>query len=182
MMSPLAMKGSTMLNAEVLHHFDKNIIREIVIIKRDSFPHGWAVRDAEEYYGGMLRSEKNIHIILNDNGKKAGYLLAIPQSDAVEELKNDDPGMKKDPKGYYIETVGILPESRGKKGLSLMLEKLVGECRKRGINKISLHARIINNFSKIIRKKFGTAEIRRIEKWRYYNFEEPTDYIEAVLP
>jgi len=170
-----------MLKTEILNHYDQNTVKEIVSINRGSFPSGWGMSDTEQYYGSMLRNKTNIHIVLNDAGKKAGYLLAIPQNNAVEELKNDDPGMKKDPQEYYIEIAGILPESRGKKGFSLMLEKLAEECRKKGVNRISLHARISNNLSKIIQKKFKIVEIRRIEKWRYYNFEEPTDYIEAVL-
>jgi hypothetical protein len=35
--------------------------------------------------------------------------------------------------------------------------------------------------SEIIQSKFRTTEVRRIEKWAYYNYEEPTDYIEASL-
>lgn len=171
-----------MLSAEIINKFDKYIVKEIVSINRAAFPPGWGAPDAKRYYAGTLRGEKNIHIMLNDNGKNAGYLLAIPQNDAVEELKNDDPEMEKDTGTYYIETLGVIPESRGKKGLSMMLEKFSEECRNRGINKISLHARISNKLSEIIQKKFKAVKIRRIEKWRYYNFEEPADYIEALLP
>jgi len=181
-MPDILLKGETMLKAEVINQFDKNIVKEIVSINRAAFPQGWGAPDAERYYGDMLRYEKSIHIILNDDCKKAGYLLAIPQNNAFEELKNDDPRMEKGAGTYYIETLGIIPESRGKKGLSMMLEKLAGECRKREINKISLHARVSNKLGEIIQKKFKTIKIRRIEKWRYYNFEEPTDYIEALLP
>jgi len=171
-----------MLAAEIVKNFDKNTVSEVVHINRNSFPSHWSAADAESYYGEMLLDEKSIHILLSDNGKRAGYMLAIPQNAAVEELKNDDPEIKKDASEYYIETVGILPGSRGKKGLSLMLEKLAAECRRRGVKKISLHARITNNLSKIIQKKFKIVGIRRLEKWRYYNFEEPTDYIEALVP
>jgi len=171
-----------MLTAEVIHKFDENIVDDIVRIHSNSFPAGWVYADAREYYSIMLRNKSNIHIIFNDNGKRAGYLLAIPHDVAIEELKNDDPEIEKDSGKYYIETIGIIPESRGKKGLSFMLQKLVEECRDRGIKRISLHARISNNLSEIIRKKFEIIKTRRIEKWRYYNFEEPTDYIEAVLP
>ena len=171
-----------MLKTEILNHYDQNTVKEIVSINRGSFPSGWGMSDTEQYYGSMLRNKTNIHIVLNDAGKKAGYLLAIPQNNAFEELKNDDPRMEKGAGTYYIETLGIIPESRGKKGLSMMLEKLAGECRKREINKISLHARVSNKLGEIIQKKFKTIKIRRIEKWRYYNFEEPTDYIEALLP
>ncbi len=170
-----------MLTAEIVKNFDEDTVREIVLINRNSFPSHWAAADAEMYYGKMLRDEKNIHILLKDNQKNSGYMLAIPQSVAVGELKNDDPAVKDDTSEYYIETVGILPGSRGKRGLSLMLEKLAEKCRLRGIKKIALHARVSNNLSKIIQKKFKIAGIRRIEKWRYYNFEEPTDYIEFFI-
>jgi ribosomal protein S18 acetylase RimI-like enzyme len=170
------------MNTEVIKAFEPEVLNDILLIGSAAFPSAWIYKDAEDYYARMLRADNNIHIILNSNGKRVGYILAVPHNFAVEELKNDDPQMKNDPEKYYIETIRIIPESRGKRGLSIMLEKLAEECRARGINKISLHARVSNHLSEIIRKKFQVTEARRIEKWAYYNFEEPTDYIEAILP
>lgn len=170
-----------MFKTEVVQGLEENILNEIILVNRASFPPGWVYSDAGKYYRSMLSKKDSIHIILKYKGKTIGYLLAIPHNGAVAELKNVDPKMEKDPMKYYIETTGILPEYRGKKGFSEMLERLIDECKKRGITKISLHARVTNGLSAIMQRKFKVTEVRRIEQWRYYNFEEPTDYIEAIL-
>jgi len=170
-----------MQTAHLITHFDNEILRDILLIIRDSFPAGWQYDDAEEYYREMLSNTRNIHIILVDSGERVGYLHSIPHNDAVKELEYDDPAMKNDDMMYYIETVAILPDHRGGKGFSKMLQLLITELKLRGIKKLALHARVVNSLSENIRAKFGTAAIRRIEKWRYYNFEEPTDYYEVPL-
>lgn len=170
-----------MFETEVVQGLEENILKEIILVNRASFPPGWVYSDAEKYYRSMLSKKDSIHIILKYKGKTIGYLLAIPHNDAVIELKNGDPKMKKDPMKYYIETTGILPEYRGKRGFSKMLKRLIDECKKRGITKISLHARVKTGLSTIMQKKFKVTEVRRIERWQFYNFEEPTDYIEVIL-
>lgn len=170
-----------MLTAEVLRGFDENILTDILLINRESFPTGWTYSDAEEYYTEMLKNENNIHIILKCSEKRIGYLLAIPHDDAVRELKNDDPFMEGDTLRYYVEVVAILQNFRGKKGFSEILKKLREELKGRGIYKISMHARVSNNFNKIIQKNMKITQIRRIQRWKYYNYEEPTDYIEATF-
>lgn len=169
-----------MQTTEILNTFDMTALEDILIIDRYSYPIEWAYPDAEDYYGEMLLKEENIHIFLKDNGNRIGYLLAIPHNDAVKELKIDDPQMKKDSKRYYIETVAILPEFRGRKGFSEILKTLLEQPKIKG-NNISLHARVENGFSTIIQKKLNVTKIRRIDKWKYYNYAEPTDYIEAKL-
>jgi ribosomal protein S18 acetylase RimI-like enzyme len=170
-----------MLTVDVVHEFDKNVLEDIILINRKSFPKGWAYSDAEEYYTEMLKNRKNIHIILEDNGRRIGYLLAIPHNDAFRELKNDDPLIEEDALRYYVEVVAVLPDFRGKKGFSEILKKLRDELKWRGIYKLSMHARVSNNLSKIIQKKMKITQIRRIQRWKYYNYEEPTDYIEATF-
>jgi ribosomal protein S18 acetylase RimI-like enzyme len=169
-----------MQTTEIVNTFDVTALKDILFIERHSFPIEWAYTDAEQYYREMLLKEDNIHIFLKDNGNRIGYLLAIPHNDAVKELKKDDPQMEEDSKRYYIETVTILPEFRGRKGFSEILKRLIEQSKIKG-NNISLHARVENGFSTIIQKKLNVTKIRRINKWKYYNYAEPADYIEAIL-
>ena len=169
-----------MAETQIIISGGKNIVKDTVLINRDSFPPEWEYGDAGEYYTEMLGNKNNIYVILKDNEKIIGHLLAMPHDNAVEELKNYDQAMQKDASRYYIETVAILPEYRGKKGLSAMLETLGRELKNRRIRNISLHARVSNNLNKIMQKKMKVTNIRRISKWKYYNYEEPTDYIEAT--
>ncbi len=166
---------------EVVDDYDDEVLKDILFINRNVFPNGWQYHDAEDYYKNRLQNKNSIHILLKDDGNRVGYLHAIPHNEAVEELKNDDPAMSEDENAYYIETVGILPAFRKKRGFSKMLAAFINESKKRGITKFSLHARVNNKFSEIIQKKFKVAPLRRIQKWKYYNFEEPTDYIEVPI-
>jgi ribosomal protein S18 acetylase RimI-like enzyme len=170
-----------MLKAEVVRSFDESIVNTIVRIHRDSFPLGWEYENDKKYYGELIKNGNNIIILLNEDGKRFGFLLAIPHNDAVLDLKNYDELMREDAFRYYIETVAILPEYRSKKGFSAMFETLIIELKKRSIQAISLHARVSNNFTKIIQKKLKVTKIRRIDKWKYYKYDEPTDYIEGNL-
>ncbi len=168
-----------MVKIEVVKQFDEQTLKDILFILRDSFPLQWRYDDDYTYYKSMLNNKMNIHLFLIVDGRRVGYLHAIPHVDAADELKEDDPEMRPDSSMYYIEVVGIRSEYRGRKGFTLMLEALKHECRLRGISKISLHARVHTNFSEIIQHKLNVDTIRRVEKWKHYNFEEPTDYIEA---
>ena len=89
--------------------------------------------------------------------------------------------MTPDSARYYIETIAILPEYRGKNGFSLILKALGQELGQRGLHDISLHARVANSFSAIVQKKIKVTKIRRVENWKYCNNEEPVDYIEGTL-
>jgi ribosomal protein S18 acetylase RimI-like enzyme len=167
---------------EVIHGFDPAVLRDILEINKRSFPLEWAYEDEEQYYSKMLTDARNIHLLLNYNSKRVGYLLGIPHNEALEELRNDDPGMGTNPQAYYIETVAILPEYQGKKGFSVLFKKLMEECKGKGITTVTMHARVSNGFSEKLQKKFKPIAIRHISNWPYYNSSEPTDYIEVSLP
>ncbi len=168
-----------MFTTDIITEVDETLLTDILLINSRSFPSEWEYKDSRNYYERKLMDKKNINIILKDNEARIGYLLAIPHNDAVMELKKDDPEMKVEKDIYYIETVGILPKFRGRGGASKIFDTLVEECTRRGVFKISMHARVINGFSSIIQRKFKASNIRRIEKWKYYNFEEPADYVEV---
>jgi ribosomal protein S18 acetylase RimI-like enzyme len=168
-----------MLKAEVVRRFNEVIVKDIVTIDHGAYPEGWEYDDVEAYYSEALRDENNICVVLKHQERTVGFLVAIPHNVAVAELKSDDEFMEQDPKSYYIENVAIHPAYRGKNGLSVMLETLRDELRTRGVSRISLHARVSNNLSKNIQKNMKVIRIRRIDAWKYYDYQEPADYIEA---
>jgi len=169
-----------MFKAKIVNTVDENLIKDIVRIDRDSFPQGWAFSDAKEYFAEILKNESSVRVILKNDKITVGYLLAVPHNDAKRDLEEDDPVMQEGDSRYYIESVAILPAYRGKGGLAKMLDTLLEELRKKAIYRLSMHARVLNKFSDFIQKKMKATQIRRIEKWKYYNYEEPTDYIEAT--
>jgi ribosomal protein S18 acetylase RimI-like enzyme len=171
-----------MLKIEVVRSIDDTIVKDAVSISRDSYPPGWSCGDSEECYGQMLRKQYTIHIMLRDNEKNVGFLFAVPHNDAVVELKNDDQLMKEDSGAYYVENGAILPAYQKKGALGKMLAVLREELRKRGVFRITMHARVLNGLSRNIQENMKIAEIRRISAWKYYGYEEPTDYIVAEWP
>ncbi len=170
-----------MFKIKVVHGVNENLVDDIVRIDRDSFPAGWEHGDAKEYFSEILKNENNIRIILKDEGIAVGYLVAVPHNDARRDLQDDDQFIQEDAFRYYIESVAILPAYQGKKGFFKMFETLIKELKNKGVCKISMHARVLNNFSAIIQKETKVTRIRKIDRWKYYNYEEPTDYIEADL-
>ena len=168
--------------AEVITRFDEQILQEIILIGRLSFPSDWQEEDDEQYNREMMKDTNNIFILLKEDAKIIGYLLALPQSKAVEELKADDPFMQEDRQRYYVETMSILPEFRKGRGFLRMLSRLIEESMRRGCNKVSMHARVNNGLSQVMQKYYKdmVTLVRRIENWKYYNGAEPTDYIEGT--
>jgi ribosomal protein S18 acetylase RimI-like enzyme len=170
-----------MLQARTIDVVTDAIIRSAIEISLSSYPPGWGCSNPDEYYNQKLRETSSVLITLEDAGKSVGLLVAIPQNEAVEELRTEDPEMKEDPSGYYIENIAILPSYRGKKGLSKMFSALKVEMKNRGVERISLHARISNNLNMAVRNNFKVVGARIIENWKFYNNQEPTEYIVAEL-
>jgi ribosomal protein S18 acetylase RimI-like enzyme len=170
-----------MLSVEVLHEYSEDTLNDVLHIERASFPSEWQFEDTKADYKEKLMDEDNISVFLKSNGEKIGYLLAILHNKAVESLKDADPEIKEDSKRFYIYTVGIVPQYRHRGGFSEMLRAFIEESNKRGISQVSLHARVENGLSKTIQRKLKVTLIRRIDAWRYYGYQEPTDYIEASL-
>ena len=169
------------MKAKIERRFNWKILKDVINLENSSFPKEWIYDDAEEYYMKMLKDKNNINIFLEDKGKRIGYILAIPHNNILEELKKEDPELKKDSKKYYVDTIEILPWYRGGKGVFLMIQLLFDECKKKGTKKISMHARVNNGLSRVIQRKYNAINIRRIEKWPFYNLNEPTDYIEILI-
>lgn len=177
-------KKENLFEVEVTDGFSENILNGILEIEDGCFPADWHYEDAESYYKEALENSNNINIILKKEGRIIGYLLAIPHNDLLEEKEfmEADPDFKEDKEKYYIETLGIIPENKGgAKVLLDMFKKLIEEARTRyGIHKFSFHARVNNGLSLAIQKSLGrvVTKKRRIDNWKFYNDEEPTDYLE----
>jgi len=167
------------MQTELVSGFAPALLEDALLILGQVFPAHWQYPDARDYYSKMLADSANINIFLNSDDKQVGYVLAIPHDQAVREMREDDPQLKNDPSAYYIETIGILPQFRGSGGLKAMLDRLLAECKARGVVKLSMHAR--SGFSAIVQKNFKILTFRPVAKWRYANFEEPVDYIEAAI-
>ncbi len=175
------MTAEVTLTTEAISAPGDKILEDSLAIRHGSFPLEWQFDGEEDYYRQKNLDGAGIHVFFKRGGQRVGYLLGIPQNDALAELREDDPDMRPDSRMIYIEVAAVLPAFRGKGGFSMMLERLGEEALKRGMRNFSLHARIRNGLSGLIHRKFKVILSRRIERWPYYNREEPTDYIEAAF-
>lgn len=174
---------------EIVSAFDEAVYQGILDVKKRSMPADWEYDDAAEYYKEALENPRNISIALRKGKEMLGYLLAVPHNDIYEDedVREADPGFSPDPERYYIETMEIAPELQktlsGGKLFFKMLHILFDEAEKRfGVNKFSMHARVSAGMSEAVRRYFGDmiTAVRRIENWRFYKGQEPTDYMEGT--
>jgi hypothetical protein len=86
-----------------------------------------------------LQNPNNMNIIAEEDGEIIGYVLCIPQSEAVAYLKNDDPLMKDCPNMGYVDQIAVVEDKRGGEVFRFLVNELAVEGRKRGYTKWSSH-------------------------------------------
>jgi len=130
-----------------------------------------------------LHNPKNINLLLEYEGKIIGYLLAIPQDEAVDYLKKEDPLMAVDSQMYYVDQVVVLPAKRQRGAFNLLVNDLIKEAKKRGIKKISSHLTTEEGLNRLILFMFHnkvTVTKRRMVKLPSYG-EHLLEYIEWTI-
>ncbi len=108
-----------------------------------------------------LQNLNNMNIIVeDDDGNIIGYTLCIPQVEAVEYLKDEDPLMTKSIDMAYVDQVAILKECRegSHAVLSFLLEALMVEGRKKGYKKWSSH--IVMGLNLLIERIYKSSIIK----------------------
>ena len=63
---------------ELVKSWDDALVQKILELEKRCFPKSWLYDDGFEYYSEALRIEKNINLLLREDGKIVGYLLAVP--------------------------------------------------------------------------------------------------------
>lgn len=164
----------------LLTTFDHHSLAEILRLEKLCFPETWQYDDAEKYYSDILHSPENISVFLTDNGDVVGYVLSRPHNLMVPELRGYDAAFGTSEIGrYYIETIQIAPEARGKGGAKQLLLAACLEAKNRGVSNFSIHARTVNGFSEKVKAVFdgGITLIRHLDSWKPAD-GEPYEYIE----
>lgn len=160
--------------------------KNISDLEKKCFPKSWLYEDAVGYYNDKLKNGKgNISIAIMANKRLIGFLLAVPQDSILGELKVHDKKLKAKNHSLYIETVEIDPKYQGRGLFSKAIYKLITLSKKRGILRVSLHARTKNNMADKIKnifynKKIRPEEDRNIKKW-YYGDGEKYKYLSFKL-
>jgi ribosomal protein S18 acetylase RimI-like enzyme len=155
-------------------------VADLVELHRQAFPAHMQSGDPESYFAEALADERNLNIVMQDqSGAIIGYLLAIPQSLVVEELRPWDPDLRDDPDRMYLEMIQIHPERRGRNHALRLFQAVCTEAEKRNIYKLSMHARTVTGLNDYLHRIFAEIRfLRRLENW--YGSGEPFDYLEAT--
>lgn len=159
------------------------ILSSILHVQASVYPPTWLEEDSENYYRSALASNAAINIVVKDDGKLTGYLLAVPLHTVLADLVPYDPCIAiSNPDAYYIDTFEALPRN-GFGSSRKVIRALEAELRRRDISLLLCHARISTGLSKVLRHYFENRIVilRRIERWEWYGREEPTEFIEVQV-
>jgi hypothetical protein len=164
---------------EIVSGHNQQLVRDLIALQQSAFPPQMQFKDPKRYYDEALIDNRNINVVIRSpQGALLGYLLALPQTLACEELRQWDPQMREDPTGMYLDIVQTYPESRQYSGFMRLLSGVCRESRRRGYERFSLHVRTSFGLHNTIRKLFpDSRSLRRIENW--YACGETFEYIEA---
>jgi predicted GNAT superfamily acetyltransferase len=86
-----------------------------------------------------LQNPNNMNIVAEDGGEIIGYVLCIPQEEAVAYLKKDDPFMENCGDRCYVDQIAVVEDKRGGKAFRFLVAELAVEAKKRGFTKWSSH-------------------------------------------
>lgn len=130
-----------------------------------------------------LQNPRNINLLLENDGTTIGYCLAIPQDEAVDYLKKEDPLMAMDSEMYYVDQVVVIPAKRQRGAFKLLVNDLIKEAKKRGIKKLSSHLTTEEGLNRLILFMFNdkvTFTKRRMVKLPSYG-DHLLEYFELTI-
>lgn len=167
--------------------FNKESLNAILFLEQQCFPINWQYEGAREYYADMLRDPENINLLLRNGKSAVGYLLALHNNihnhRILDEIKEHDSEFTgSTAQRFYVDTIQIIPASRGCGGSKKLLLTLCEEARKRGVVNFSIHARTTNGFNNHLKQLFegNIIAMRKIARWQYAA-GEPYEYLEWKL-
>jgi len=167
------------LTTEIVSGIDQQLIRELITLQQSAFPPQMQFKEPELYYQEALKNRRNINVVVRSpQGALLGYLLALPQTEVYEELRQWDPQMQRDPAAMYIDIIQTHPDCRPMSGFMGLASGVCQETRRRGHQRLSMHVRTSNGLNNVVEKLLpDSCSMRRIEDW--YASGEPFDYIVA---
>jgi len=178
--------GKIDLDAIVLQSNDDSTVEEVMTVIRAASGDGLEDWEAsEDYIRSKICDSKNIGILLRDRDRAAGFVLAIPHNDAVVELQDADPLMiESSDNRFYVDVVAVVPDYQRLNGGIRLVGELIQEASRRcSANQFSMHVRVSTGLSQAVQTNVTSAitTLRRVERWKYYAGELPSDYIELTL-
>ena len=155
------------------------IIEELVNVDKIAFE-GIRVELTNEEIEKILFNPKAVHLILRNSSEEiVGYITSLPHNESYTFLSNMDKEMTAQDSALYLESMAILPEYRGFKSFTSLINKIFEEGVKSGYKKLTMHARVLNGVTDVLQKRYGAEFIRRV--YNFYDTDESFDYLELIL-
>lgn len=161
---------------EVIRTFKDEYLKTIMKLE-PLFP--IKIQDREEKIRENLKTAANINVFLKKDEQVVGWILATPHNDAVNELRNDDTGMKEDPARYYIDKLAVIPEHRQGLIFVHLIYAMFEEANRRGFHKFSTHVLCGNGLNKVIMKLFKHTLTERRKVLLAINGNATFEYLEG---
>ena len=164
---------------ELVKSCDDALVQKILELEKRCFPKEWLYDEGFEYYSEALEIKENINLLLREDREIAGYLLAVALGRVFDELQKEDPALENKADFFYLDTIEIIPASRGRGGAKQLILTMCEELNNRGVFQFSLHARTVNGLNAKIKKMYpdGIISSREIKSW-HFGGGEKYEYIE----
>ena len=171
-------KAKTQKIVEVISGLSQRDLDGILDVESSVFP--GQMQSGREDLRQTMENQNGAQIVIRSaQGEILGYLSSKPQSEACQELKGYDPQVRPEPGTLYVESIAIKPEARGLREFLSLGRLLFEEARRRNYKKISMHARVAEDLSAVLQKRYGAKSLRKIDNW--HNFGEPFEYLEMEV-
>lgn len=127
-----------------------------------------------------LQNLNNINIVIEEDGRIVGYMLAIPQAEAVGYLKKEDPLITVKDGMYHADQGVVVEDKRNGVIFRLLIREIMLEVRKRGGNSLSSYM-LAGGLSTAVEKFFeGKVIGKRTARLPSYGDHDLT-YIEVEI-
>ena len=120
------------MGVEIVTESSETVINQIINLGKVTYP-VFSSGDKHSFYREDLNNRNHINVVLKREGTIVGYLLAYPQNEACENLREWDPRMPRGDRMYYVDTVQTMPDERNSGGFLILLYRLFEELRRREI-------------------------------------------------
>jgi GNAT superfamily N-acetyltransferase len=158
-------------HTEIVEEITEDLICEITALEHSLFHESFHTSEAE-IHEAMHEPSAITVAAYDDEGKLAGYLLAIDLKEEADDLRESvDPKVEDIPGALYIHSIGIRQDMQGKGYFSKLVKKYLEQYPDKTT---ALHASTANSCSAGM-QKYGARFIHRVENW--YDTGEPYDYL-----
>jgi hypothetical protein len=133
----------------VLREVDEDLIDQILEIEEKLSK---KLKYSKQDIIDSIRSPDEMLIVSAIEGELLGYVVAIPQNDAVKELQDEDLLLERDEKRFYVDR-GCVSFAISEKApiFFRLFNKLFYEAEKKGIFRFSSHIRTSNGVNLLVR-------------------------------